>query len=358
VRKVDFSRPIHDGPTDVGFDYFFGTVCCPTTDWLYAYIENDHVVEAPTSLARPKTRHWLEYEHFRTGLKAPGFDFRLVDLVFLERSIRFLEQHVRGDPNRPFFLYHATQTAHLPAMPADQFVGKTQAGPLGDFIFEFDHVVGELLKCLDRIGVAQNTLVVVTSDNGPEIVITRLRTEYGHDSARPWRGLKRDNWEGGHRIPFIVRWPGRIQPGTLNSTTLCLTDLMATCAGVIGLGLPPGAGEDSYNMLPALLNQNTETPVRGYTLHQTIRNDLAIRQGPWKLLDHRGSGGNDYDSEVLEPYRLPNTAPEAPGQLYNLLEDPGETRNLYLKRPEVVAELKHRLEECKRSGRSAPESWR
>ncbi len=355
VRQVDFTKPVRNGPTDVGFDYFFGTACCPTTDWLYAYIENDRVVRAPTELVKPGTKHWLEYEHFRTGLKAPGFDFRKVDLVFLDRSIRFLERHVRDGPDRPFFLYHATQTAHLPAMPAKQFVGKTQAGPLGDFIYEFDWIVGELVGALDRLGVAENTLVLVSSDNGPEIVVTRMREECGHQSAGPWRGFKRDNWEGGHRVPLVARWPGKIKPGGVSDGTVCLTDVMATYAAIVHAELPENAGEDSVNILPVLLDENGGQTGREETLHQTITNALCIRRGPWKLLAHKGSGGNNYQgNSILAEYRLLDSDPEAPGQLYNLQSDPGETQNLYHRRLDIAAELEERLEHCRSSGRSTP----
>jgi arylsulfatase A len=353
VLQIDPARPIQDGPTAVGFDYFFGTACCPTTDWLYAFIENDRFVQAPTERVKPTSKNWLEYDYFRAGLKARDFDFRTVDLTFLDRSVRFLESHVRQHPDRPFFLYHATQTAHLPALPAKAFVGKTRVGPLGDFIFEFDHIVGELMKTLERLGVAENTLVIVTSDNGPEIVITRLREQFGHDSAYPWRGMKRDNWEGGHRVPFIARWPGRIKAGSTNDQTICLTDILATCAGIVGAKLPPDAAEDSYNILPLLLGEKRDRPVREYTLHQTIRNSLGIRSGAWKLLDHKGSGGNNYDQGSLAKYKLPEKDPAAPGQLYDLTTDPGETNNIYRKHPEIVKRLKDRLDHFQTTGRSA-----
>jgi len=358
VQQVDFTRPIRNGPTDVGFDYFFGTACCPTTDWLCAYIENDRVVEAPKEIVRPKTRNWLEYEHFRAGLKAPGFDMRQVDLVFLKKSIAYLEEHVRKRPGKPFFLFHNTQTAHLPALPAPQFTGKTKAGPLGDFIFEFDHVVGELLKTLDRLGVAENTLVIVTSDNGPEIVVTDMRERFNHDSARPWRGLKRDNWEGGHRVPLIVRWPGKVKAGGATDQTMCLTDWMATFAALTGGELPKDAAEDSFDLTPLLLGPDGAArprPLRPYTLHQTSSNALAIRRGPWKLLDHKGSGGNRYEQNPrLKKYVVPDTAPTAPGQLYNLAQDPRETQNLYFKNEQERVALKKLLESDKARGRTAP----
>ena len=181
-----------------------------------------------------------------------------------------------------------------------------------------------------------------------------MRTLHKHDGARPWRGVKRDNWEGGHRVPMIARWPGKIRPDTTTSQTTCLTDLMATCAAITGAKLPANAAEDSINILPALLGEAKE-PLREYTLHQTISLALSIRQGDWKYLDHQGSGGNNYKrGDRLKPYILPEKAPDAPGQLYNLAKDPGETTNLYHEKPDIVKTLKTKLEELKNSGRSAP----
>lgn len=154
-------------------------------------------------------------------------------------------------------------------------------------------------------------------------------------------------------MPFLARWPGRIKPGTTCDETINLTDVMATCAAIVGAELPPDAGEDSVSILPALLGEERAEPLRDYTLSQTMSLAMGIRRGPWKLLDHKGSGGNNYDSPLLRPWRLENTAPDAAGQLYNLDLDPGETTNLYLKRPEIAAELKRLLETSRESGRSA-----
>jgi arylsulfatase A-like enzyme len=184
-----------------------------------------------------------------------------------------------------------------------------------------------------------------------------MRHDHKHDGARPWRGVKRDQWEGGHRVPFIARWPGRIKANSSSEQTLCLTDMMATCAALTGAKIGPKDAEDSVNMLPALLGQDEGKPIRQYTLHQTISLALAIRRGPWKYLDHKGSGGNNYGRPGtwgMKQYALPEKAPDAPGQLYNLQSDPGETTNLYFKNPEVVRELKGKLEEFKKSGRSTP----
>jgi arylsulfatase A-like enzyme len=167
--------------------------------------------------------------------------------------------------------------------------------------------------------------------------------------------MKRDQWEGGHRVPFIARWPGRIKAGSTSGQTVSMTDVMATCAAVAGAELPNDAAEDSFNILPVLLGrQDKDKPVRRYTLHQTNKLKLAIRRGQWKYLDHKGSGGNSYNRPMLKPFALPDTAPDAPGQLYNLKNDPRETTNLYYKYPQIVKELKTQLDIYRESGRSAP----
>lgn len=355
VRLVDFSKPITDGPTRRGFDYFFGTACCPTTDWLYAYIENDRVPAPPTGPLDVSRLPKHPYANdCRRGLVAPGFDHEQVDLVFLEKSKAWLAEQVRKAPEQPFFLYHATQAVHLPSFAAPAFQGVSKAGPHGDFIVELDHIVGELLATLERLGVADDTLVVFTSDNGPETTaVVHMRAEQGHDPARPWRGMKRDAWEGGHRVPFIVRWPGRLKPG-VTASTISQCDLLATCAALLGATLPRDAGEDSFSFLPLLTGVEDGRPRRTFTLQQDFRSGVSIRQGDWKYLDHKGSGGNGYDKGELAPFALPDTAPDAPGQLYDLRSDPGEQKNLYHERPETVKELQGLLEQAKSRGRTAP----
>lgn len=358
VRMVDYSRTIPDSPIYRGFDAFYGTACCPTTDWLYAYIDGDRI-PVPPSMTEIRDRATLPMHPYsfdcRGGLIAPGFDLEEVDLVFLEKSRSWLKQQVRANPEQPFFLFHSAQAVHLPSFPADRFKGKTNAGPHGDFIFELDWIVGELMKTLEELGVADNTLVIFSSDNGPEVgSVIAMRRDHRHDGARPWRGVKRDNWEGGHRVPMIARWPGKIKPGRKTDQTFCLTDLMATCAAIVGAKIPQDAAEDSFNFLPVLLNED-EGPVREYTLHQTISLALAIRQGKWKYLDHKGSGGNNYDRRPeTRSWKIEDTAPGSVGQLYNLAEDPGETTNLVDIHPEVAHQLKAKLELFKARGRSAP----
>ena len=354
VRRVDFSRSIPDGPLDRGFDNFFGTVACPTTDWLYAWIDGNRVPVPPESLLDrgPLPKHPYARDN-RQGLIAPDYDLERVDLVFLEKSLEFLESHAARSPDRPFFLFHSMQAVHLPSFAAPEFEGSSGAGPHGDFLFETDHIVGELMSALDRLGFADETLVLFTSDNGPEVTSAyHMRKDYEHDGARPWRGVKRDQWEGGHRVPAIARWPGRIQPGSTTDQTFCLTDIMATLASLVGYVLPDEAAEDSYDFSSLLRGTHDGPPIREFTLHQTNRLELAIRAGPWKYLDHSGSGGNDYGRPELAGFVIDDGAPGAPAQLYNLTDDPGETKNLYFDEPETVAALKAKLDSIVAAGRS------
>jgi arylsulfatase A len=327
VKRIDFSRAIPDAPIHRGFDHFFGTACCSGTDFLYAFIDGDRIPVPPTGELDkgPLPKHAYAHDN-RNGLIAPDFDIQELDQLFLSRSIAFMEAHVRDQPDKPFFLYHPTNAVHLPSFASSEYRGRTEAGPHGDFIHEFDGIVGELLATLDRLGIADNTLFIVSSDNGPEVTsVYHMRHDHDHDGARPWRGMKRDNWEGGHRIPLIARWPGKIAPGSTTNQTASLCDIMATCAALVGADLPNNAAEDSYDLLPVLLGtQPEDEPIRQHTLSQTNRLALGIRRGPWKYLDHTDSGGNNYEkSPMLAEYALPNTAPDAPGQLFNLADDPG-----------------------------------
>ncbi len=354
VKTIDYTRAIPDAPIHRGFDQFFGTACCPATDYLYAYIEGDRIpVPATALLDKSKLPKHPYANDNRAGMIAPGYDLEDLDQVFLQKSRAFLERHAKTQPKQPFFLYHSMNAVHLPSFASKQFQGATKAGPHGDFIGELDFIVGDLMKTLERLGLAENTVIMFSSDNGPEVEsVVHMRADHAHDGARPWRGVKRDQWEGGHRVPFIVRWPGKIAPGSISDQTVCLTDVMATCAAITGAKLPENAAQDSFNFLPALLGKPGGAEARPYTLHQTGSLALAIRKGPWKYLDHRGSGGNNYDKGQMKPFALPDSAPDAPGQLYNLASDPGETTNLYFKHPEVVRELKALLDSSKAAGRS------
>ncbi len=359
VNRIDFSRAIEGGPLDCGFDQFFGTACCPTTDWLYAYIDGKKIPKPPTGLLdKSKLPKHAYANDNRRGLHSPDFDLEEVDMKFLAKSQQFLKDHVKESPERPFFLFHSTQAVHLPSFPGKSFKGKTNSGPHGDFIFELDFVVGELMKTLDELKIADDTLVIFTSDNGPEVpTVFHMRSDHQHDGARPWRGVKRDNWEGGHRVPFIARWPGKVPAGKTSKQLTSLTDVMATVAEIVNADLPSDSAEDSFSMLPVLLGKDPKESVRPYLLQQGFggKRYLAIRRGKWKYLAHKGSGGNNYEKHaLLKQYQLPELAPEASGQLYDLEKDPGETSNLELKYPDIASELRSLLSKSIEDGRSAP----
>ena len=247
-------------------------------------------------------------------------------------------------------------------LPAPEFDKQTKAGPRGDFVYELDALTGRLLEFIKSLGIDDNTLVLFTSDNGPETVHTDwMRQDHNHDAAGGFRGMKRDGWEGGHRVPFIARWPGRIPPGQVSRQLINTTDIFATIASVVGYELPDDVAVDSFDMLPAMLGEQPEDkPIRPYMLTQSFRGEFQLRQGDWKYLDHKGSGGNDYARGFLRKYALPEKAPTAPGQLYNLAEDPGETTNLYFSAPEKRRELQALLKKLtsKEDGRTAPKNRR
>jgi arylsulfatase A-like enzyme len=357
VQRIDFSRRVEGGPVDYGFDRFFGTACCPTTDFLYAFIENDRVPVPPAGMLDKSKLPIHPYAHdCREGLIAPDFPMEEVDMVFLRKSREFIAEHRRASPDAPFFLLHSMQAVHLPSFAAPQFKGKSAAGPHGDFLLQLDWLVGELMADLEKHGIAGNTLVIFTSDNGPEVTsVVHMRADHSHDGARPWRGVKRDQWEGGHRVPFLVRWPARVKPGTTSAQTVSLTDVMATAAAITGAEIPRDAAEDSFSLLPALDGSAT-APIRPYLLTQAFAGarTLSIRRGQWKYLDHPGSGGNNYDKGELKPFALPDSVPDARAQLYDLTADPGEKNNLILQHPEIAKELKSLLDHSKTTGRSRP----
>lgn len=211
IEKIDYSRAIPDGPINQGFDQFFGTVNCPTTDWFYAYVEGDQVPIPPDRLIDKKELPKHPYANdCRAGMIAPGFNHEEVDLVFLEKSRGFLENHTRNSPDKPFFLYHSAQAVHLPSLPAEQFKGKSIAGPHGDFIFELDYIVGQLMKTLDRLGIADNTIVMFSSDNGPEVTtVYHMRKGHDHDGARALAGNETGSMGGRPPCTFYCTLAGK-----------------------------------------------------------------------------------------------------------------------------------------------------
>ncbi len=353
------STPLVDGPNRRGFDESFVTPNCPTTDPLYVYIENG-MVPVPASQRHKRNNlpnpggkwRWDNDE----GWMAPGYEFINADLMFLDKTREFIVDHVKKTPDEPFFAVLSTQIAHAPVLPAEEFSGKTSAGPRGDFVFELDTIVGRVLDLVKELGIDDETLILFNADNGAETLhVNWMREDHDHDASGGWRGMKRDAWEGGHRVPFIARWPGRIPKAQVSNQLTNTTDIFATLASVVGYELAEKDATDSFDMLPAMLGtQDVNDSIRPHMLTQSFRGEFQLRQGDWKYLDHKGSGGNNYEKGWIKKYALAEQAPDAAGQLYDLKNDPGETTNLYFKNETKRKELQELLETLKKSGRSAP----
>ncbi len=359
-RLIDYekSTPLIDGPNARGFDESFITPNCPCTDPLYVYIENG-MVPVPadrkhdsSTLPNPGGKwRWDNDE----GWVAPGYEFVKADLLFYDKMSSFITKHRTEHPDRPFLAVLSTQVAHAPVLPAPEFAGATKAGPRGDFVHQLDVLVGRLIELLKQSGIDQETLILFHADNGAETRhVVWMREDHNHDPVGGWRGMKRDGWEGGHRVPFIARWPGKIPPGHVTIQMMNTTDIFATLASATGFTLPDEAAVDSFDLLPVLLGkQADDQPVRPHLLTQSFQGQFQIRQGQWKYLDHKGSGGNKYEGDLAR-FALPESEPDAPGQLYDLAKDPGETTNLYFKEEVKRKELQALLKKLKEDGRSAP----
>ncbi|MCK5940424.1 MAG: arylsulfatase, partial [Planctomycetes bacterium] len=353
------STPLVDGPNARGFDESFVTPNCPTTDPLYIYIENGMV---PVPATRRHVRKTLPNPGGKwrwdndEGWMAEGYRFVDADLLFFDKAKRFVVEHRKQAAAQPFFLLLSTQICHAPVLPADGFQERSGAGPRGDFVVELDALVGRMFALLDAEGVADDTIVLFHSDNGPETVHTAwMRKDHGHDPAGGWRGVKRDGWEGGHRVPLLAWWPERFPAGLVSDQMTSTTDLFATLASVVGFELPDDQARDSFDMLPAMLGtQAAGESIRPHLLTQSFRGEFQLRVGSWKYLDHQGSGGNRYDRGMMKAYALPESAPDAAGQLYDLAADPGETVNLFDEQAERRRRMQALLAELKTSGRSAP----
>jgi arylsulfatase A-like enzyme len=250
---------------------------------------------------------------------------------FTDEAIKVIDQHGASETRQPLFLYLAYPAPHTPWLPEPSFQGRSGAGMYGDFAMMVDSMIGRVLGALDEAKLADDTLLIFSSDNGP-VWYEHDVERFGHDSSGGLRGMKADAWECGHRMPFIARWPGRVAAGSVSDQLICFTDMLATFAAVTGAELPAGAGPDSFSFLPALLGDDV-TAGRTSLAMQTSNGTMTVRKGPWKLINALGSGG------FSEPKRIEPGAGDPRGQLYNLSNDLGETKNLYLQEPKVVEEL-------------------
>ncbi len=322
---VDYSRPLSEGPLTIGFDYFFG-IAASLDMAPYCYIENDRVTQVPTepTEGKPFPVNW------RPGKRAKDFLHEEVLDKCADAADRWIRAHSATHPNKPFFLYYALTAPHTPVLPLPPYQGKSQAGIYGDFVVQVDAIVGRLIDLLRELKLWDNTLLVFTSDNGSTMTIRPDFQKYGHATNYVFRGQKSDIWEGGHRVPFIVTWPGKVPPASRCETAISLVDLFATLCELLG-HQPPPAAEDSVSFAPLLLQPNSQWQRPAFIMHSAA-GFFAIREGQWKLLECRGSGGWS-----LPEAKVPQDAP--PLQVYNLAEDVGERYNLYPQEQEIASRL-------------------
>ena len=359
-KDRDWSKPFTGGPIDRGFDYFFG-IPASMNYGVLTYLENDRVLDPPILWTKKKNditprtyrmtppyetepgegKQWVE--------AAPSFNDELVLETFAAKAVEFISASAEDAKNgEPFFLYFALTSPHLPHCTHPDFQGRSKCGNYGDFMEETDYRIGQVLDALTANGIERNTLVIFSSDNGAESNYVYQRDTYGHYSCMNFKGGKRDIYEGGHHVPFLMRWPEVIDAGRQADIPVCQSDFFATIADIIGATIPESAGEDSYSLYPLLLSENYDRELRGPVIHHSASGHFAIREGDWKLNMFRGSGGS------LEPKFIVPEEGEAIYELYNLKNDPEETLNLYFEHPEIVKDLTTKITRIVVDGRSTP----
>jgi arylsulfatase A-like enzyme len=340
--EVNFTKPIKNGPQEQGFDYSFGfngSLDMPP----YVYVENSMAtsIQIDTTVNADTKGFW------RKGPTAKDFKHTLTLDDLTDKAVSYIND--RTGESKPFFLYFALPAPHTPILPTTEFLGKSNTNYYGDFVLQVDDVVRRVVEALEDQGVRENTMIIFTSDNGcsPRADFEELAT-IGHDPSFVFRGHKADIYEGGHRVPFIVNWTDEIREPFITDEVVCTTDLMATCADILGVNLPDAAAEDSYSFLKVLQQKSYEKPLREATVHHSIEGRFAIRKGDWKLILWPGSGGWSMPRSSEDLTGLPEV------QLYNLKSDPAEQYNVYDENPDIVKSLTQLLNEYIRNGRSTP----
>lgn len=337
----DWSKSIPGGPLSHGFDYYFGDDVPNFPP--YAWFENDRVITEPTvRLTTTKPTAEGSWEA-RPGPAVKDWDFWAVMPMLTEKAVDWIGKR---KPDEPFFLYFPFTSPHAPIVPTSAFQGKSKAGGYGDFVAQTDATVGRVLEALETGGFAENTLVIFSADNGPEGYAYERVKKFNHLSMGPLRGLKRDLWEGGHRVPFVVRWPQIVPAGRVSDDLLSQIDLFATIAAVVGADIPAGSGEDSYDQLS--LFRGNSSSARDTLVHNTNPNGYALRHGDWVLIEAKSGGVTGVPPWFDEANGYAKNT--QPGELYNLRDDLGQKKNLYAEMPEKVAELKERLQSIRVQG--------
>jgi arylsulfatase A len=314
----------------------------------YAFIENDHLTAQPTILTGRLTG--ADGQQTRVGPQVPGFDPANVLPTLTTKALDYIAQHVQsGRAKKPFFLYLALPTPHTPLSPTAEWLGKSGLNAYADYVMETDDCIGKVLAALETNKVANNTLVIFTSDNGcaPAANFPFLLA-HGHDPSAGRRGHKADIYDGGHRIPLIVRWPGHVAAKTECNNFVCLGDFMATCADLLKTKLPDDAGEDSISFLPLLLDQKGKT-MRETLVESSINGSFALRKGNWKLALCPDSGGWSFPRPGKD-----STEGMPRFQLFDIVSDPTEKTNLITQHPEIVQQLGLLMRNYIQQGRSTP----
>ncbi|MEO0447569.1 MAG: sulfatase-like hydrolase/transferase, partial [Verrucomicrobiota bacterium] len=266
-----------------------------------------------------------------------------------ERAVAYIKESAKRE--EPFFLYFAFPSPHAPIIPNDEFDGTSEAGPYGDFVVETDDACGQLLRAITEAGVAEETLVIFSADNGPEKYAYARDREYDHWSAEPFRGLKRDLYEGGHHVPFLMKWPGVTTPGAVTDALISQVDIMATLATALGYELPSDAAEDSHDLTPLFTDASAK--IRDYAVQNTKAGEYAIRQDGWILIDAKSGYHSRVDPEWEAKREVPGDD-KGDVELYHFAEDPGQRKNVADQYPERVAALKALLHQVQEQGYSAP----
>lgn len=330
--KELFSQDIPGGPVDRGFDRYFGT---DVPNWPpYCFIENRRTVGIPSEFL--PAEKFLNNQASQQGPALANWQLEPILPALGERACQWIREYAKS--NKPFFLYLPLTAPHTPIAVNEKWKGKSGLGAYGDFVMETDHTIGKVLAALEESGAAANTLVILTSDNGNASYAGGKALEAkGHFPSGPLRGYKFDAWEGGHRVPFLVRWPGKVAADSRCDQLVHQADIFATVAEILDHKLPPNAGEDSFSLMP--LFKDPTKPVREMAVSQSADGTPAFRRGPWKLIF--GLGGRGQKSEGKKS-----------GQLYNLADDLGETNNLYDQKPELVSELSALMQGIVDHGRS------
>ncbi len=327
--KVDYSQPMRGGPVDHGFDSYFGDDVPNFPP--YTWFEDDHVTVPPTT---PKPDDMFG---------APGDmvpDWKLEEVM--PELTRRVVQYVEDASDEPYFLYFPLTAPHTPIVPLDRFRGTSHAGEYGDYVCEVDWCVGQVMEALERTGQAENTLLIFTSDNGPEQPAYERIREHDHYSMGDLRGIKRDAWEGGHRVPFVARWPAVVEAGSSCAHLTTLGDLLATCAELSGGTVPEGAGPDSVSIAPLLRGAG---PVRSCAVHHSMTGRFAVRRGDWVFIDDVTGGDNEEPAWYRQQRGY--VAHKHAGELYDLKADLAQRQNCYAEQPEIVAELGDLLQRVK-----------